>query len=316
MKSKGFRQIDTEFWLAILAADLTRAGIKVLLAVIHFTLGYDQRDSADISLSTFQSLTKLSLPAIRTAIRELTAYELISVVAPATNRQSTVYKLNKDWRGKVDLPSGGKVDFTPDDAKTLPPDAENFTPRGKVPVPATPLLKKERKPLKKTSSGDASITGTINKSSTSQGDIPLKPPLGTDKGLVTLIFNAMKSYLGFPGKVAQDPIPSYGKEGKAIKRLLARGFSPDAIMACWRGKVADRGGDFVSMTWVNEDIGKKGGRGARKQSSRSFPKAGEYEDCSTHVIDEEGHLVQREDSEAEEGNHQAGFQAIESGPDD
>lgn len=164
MKSKGFRQIDNQYFLAILAADLTRAGTKVLLAVIHFTLGYDQRDTADISLTTFQDLTKLSRPAVKTAIRELIAYGLISEVGPATNRLSTIYKLNKDWRGKVDLPPRGKAGLpskdvspvsesetiSPETSKTYPPDVENLPSRGQVPTPVTEPLKKERKPLKKT----------------------------------------------------------------------------------------------------------------------------------------------------------------------
>ena len=57
-------------------------------------------------------------------------------------------------------------------------------------------------------------------------------------------------------KKAVDPIPNYGKEGKAIKRMLTRGFTREEILDCWKQKVSQRGGEFVSMTWVNEDIGK------------------------------------------------------------
>ena len=64
-------------------------------------------------------------------------------------------------------------------------------------------------------------------------------------------------------KGAIDPIPNYGKEGKAIKRMLTRGFTREEILACWKGKVSQRGGEFISMTWVNEDIGQ-----TRKQKRR------------------------------------------------
>jgi len=101
--------------------------------------------------------------------------------------------------------------------------------------------------------------------------------LGQYKGLVTLILNEMKAYLGYPGKTDKDPIPSYGKEGQAIKRMLARGFTHEEILACWKGKVAERVGDFVSMTWVNEDIGKTGRQSAaRRQSSTKLPPRDEY----------------------------------------
>jgi len=63
----------------------------------------------------------------------------------------------------------------------------------------------------------------------------------------------------------RDPIPNYGKEGKAIKRMLTRGFTREEILACWKSKVSQRGGEFVSMVWVNEDIGKTG---TQKRRSR------------------------------------------------
>jgi hypothetical protein len=86
--------------------------------------------------------------------------------------------------------------------------------------------------------------------------------------MVNEIFTEMRTYLGYPDKTDKDPIPSYGKEGQAIKRMLARRFTREAIMECWKGKVSQRGGEFVSMTWVNEDIGKTGKRkGSREPSS-------------------------------------------------
>ncbi len=106
------------------------------------------------------------------------------------------------------------------------------------------------------------------------------------------IFAEMRKVLGYkepqvcepgspaPGekKEAKDPIPNYGKEGKAIKRILTRGFTREEIMACWKGKVSQRGGEFVSMTWVNEDIGKKGGKssGTHKQGDKE-PSAERYQ---------------------------------------
>jgi len=72
------------------------------------------------------------------------------------------------------------------------------------------------------------------------------------------ILDEVKKDRGYPGQTDKDPIPSYGKEGQAIKRMLARGFTREEILACWRRKVSQRGGEFQSMVWVNEDIDKKG----------------------------------------------------------
>jgi hypothetical protein len=83
-----------------------------------------------------------------------------------------------------------------------------------------------------------------------------RPTNNKKDATVKEIFTEMHEYFAFPEKISQDPIPSYGKEGQAIKRMLARGFTREAIVECWKGKVSQRGGEFVSMTWVNEDIGK------------------------------------------------------------
>lgn len=88
--------------------------------------------------------------------------------------------------------------------------------------------------------------------------------------IVNEIFTEMRTYLGYPDKVKEDPIPSYGKEGQAIKRMLTRGFTREEVTGCWKQKVDARGGEFVSMTWVNEDIGKPGGK-AGKQLGRRRP---------------------------------------------
>lgn len=69
------------------------------------------------------------------------------------------------------------------------------------------------------------------------------------------IFAEMQKEFWFPEKTDKDPIPNYGKEAKAIDRMIARGYSETEILNAWRAKVKARG-EFVSMVYVNEDIGK------------------------------------------------------------
>lgn len=76
------------------------------------------------------------------------------------------------------------------------------------------------------------------------------------------IFASMQTELGYPEKTDKDPIPNYGKEAKAIDRMVARGYSEEGILAAWQVKVRARG-EFVSMVFVNEDMGKP---------SRSIPR--------------------------------------------
>jgi len=69
------------------------------------------------------------------------------------------------------------------------------------------------------------------------------------------IFAEIQKEFGYPEKTDKDPIPNYGKEAKAIDRMLKRGYSEPEILAAWQAKVRARG-EFVSMVYVNEDIGK------------------------------------------------------------
>ena len=85
---------------------------------------------------------------------------------------------------------------------------------------------------------------------TPKGGCSKKPP----NPEVKIILDEMKRHLGYPEKMAQDPIPDYGPEGKAITRMLTRRFTREEILGCWKAKVIQRGGEFVSMTWVNKDI--------------------------------------------------------------
>ncbi len=65
----------------------------------------------------------------------------------------------------------------------------------------------------------------------------------------------MQEHLGFPKNGSPDPIPNPAKEANFIKKMLGRGFAWENIFILWQSKVAARG-EFISMQWVNEDIGK------------------------------------------------------------
>lgn len=274
MKGKGFRRIDTQYFEALMSADLTRSGYKVVLAVIHKTWGW-QQESSPISLTEFTKLTGLSRRGVIDAIRQLEAQGVVKVADTRPHTYSIM--AFAEWNtSEVGLPSAGEVGFTSEMSKTSPSNVENFTKTSEVPMPATPPIKEKRNSLKKVC--DASITtGTTNKYNNSQGDIPLNPPSKTIRKLSSNPYIAqLQEYLGFPGKTAVDPVPSPGREAKTIKRMLDRGFTWDEILACWKGKVSQRGGDFVSMVWVNEDIGKKAGSGAHRQSPRQLKKREDY----------------------------------------
>ncbi len=76
--SKGFRRIDNGYFEALMAANLTRAGYKIVLAVIHKTWGW-QKDSETISLTEFTKLTGLSRRGVIDTIRLVEAQGVVKV---------------------------------------------------------------------------------------------------------------------------------------------------------------------------------------------------------------------------------------------
>lgn len=86
---------------------------------------------------------------------------------------------------------------------------------------------------------------------------------------VEVVFKAIHACYGFPKNGQPDPIPNYGKEGKAIKTMLQRGFEPDRIVECWADKTRKRG-SWVSMVYVNEDIGEIPELSTEKAADNNF----------------------------------------------
>lgn len=155
MKAKGFRKIDNHYFEALMAADFTRSGYKVVFAVIHKSWGW-QKESEIISLTEFTKMTRLSRPAVIEAIRRLQAQQVIKTLR---NGNSKAYSINEwqQWTGKAHLTSSSKaqvttnneIGFTTEGEKTLPANDENFTRASKVPVSTTQPSKEKRNLLKK-----------------------------------------------------------------------------------------------------------------------------------------------------------------------
>ena len=72
--------------------------------------------------------------------------------------------------------------------------------------------------------------------------------------VIAEMLTEIKAFLGYPDKTNQDPIPNYAKEGQFLKKILGRHFTREEILSCWKTKVQQRRGEFISLAWVNEDI--------------------------------------------------------------
>ena len=97
------------------------------------------------------------------------------------------------------------------------------------------------------------------------------------------MFDGMRAFYGYPDRTDKDPVPNYGKEGKAIKRMLARGFTPTQILEVWMAK-CKKAGVFKSMVYVNEDI-EAGKLSHDKEDPDRFIK-GKYGDAVRRSMDE------------------------------
>ena len=69
------------------------------------------------------------------------------------------------------------------------------------------------------------------------------------------VLKEMQVYMGYPVKIKWQPIPTIGKELGFIKTMHQRGLNDGDIIECWKQKVDFMKGKFVSLQWVNNDIG-------------------------------------------------------------
>ncbi len=98
---KGHTRIDHTLMQSITSSDLTGAEIKVLLTIMRFTLGFQQRDQAEIQYRIFKEWTNLSTTGLRKAIRGLENKDKIEIVEKGSaNHSGAKYRLifNNDNR--------------------------------------------------------------------------------------------------------------------------------------------------------------------------------------------------------------------------
>jgi phage replication O-like protein O len=104
---------------------------------------------------------------------------------------------------------------------------------------------------------------------------PAEAEARTPKRSTNPFIAEMQKKLGFPENGKPDPIPNPAKEAGFVKKMLNRGFTWEQILAVWHQKCSARG-EFVSMQWVNEDIGGNDGtnklrRGATVGTADTLP---------------------------------------------
>ena len=142
------------------------------------------------------------------------------------------YRVN--YARLLDIPKMGKSIY-PKRVDAITQDGEMQLPGVGTPLPKSTPETPPKTPTEKPRAGTGNTSGK--------------------EGIVNAMFERMRAYLGYPEKTEKDPVPNYGQEGQAIKRLLTRGYTPEEILTYWMARV-DKAGAFVTMVYVNQDIGR------------------------------------------------------------
>jgi len=239
---ENYTELENETIEAMARSHFTAREFRVMLAVLRLTNGFHLTENR-IGINYLCQLTGMPRQHIWESLKTLQERQVLArdskgliawhgptlwkLVTPISDNNATQIPPEMSPPGVTEKAVFGDKNVTDLVTSTSPPREP----------PKENLLKKT---LKKTPSG-----GLRKKRN------PDPNPVFSE------IFQEMRDYLHYPEKTPEDPIPSYGKEAQAIKRMLTRGFTREDILACWKGKVSQRGGEFVSMTWVNEDISRR-----------------------------------------------------------
>lgn len=224
---------------------------RALWVIWRKTYGWHKKDDR-ISYTQFEEMTNLNRWHIARTLKRLI---MRNIITSRGNKRDIKYGFQKDYSKWVSLPvEATKGIITYRGNTSLPVEATKS-----LPVEVNTKEKKE----------------TIQKKivSRSGGRIPRL----SNHPLIA----QMQEHLGFPSEIHKDPVPNPAKEARFIKKMESRGFTEEEIFALWKDKV-DKRGEFVSMVYVNEDIGKRSIDGrtgkARQKPSDRVPKDREYTD--------------------------------------
>jgi phage replication O-like protein O len=240
-KEDGYIQIPIRLWDAYCRFRIPGEVRQVIDTVIRKTDGWHKQQDA-ISLSQFVAMTGLVKPHVVRAKNLAIEHKII------TKNGNGSLSLNKDpqqWvpfarivtkKGNVTEKGNTEASVTEKgNGKQLPKRVTEITEKGNKSLPKRVPTKDTLKDTTK----DNSPAGTSQK----------QPKLSSHPFIAR-----MQKALGYPEKLKTDPIPNPAKEAKFIKKMQTRGFSYEEIFNAWQLKVNQRG-YFVSMVYVNDDIG-------------------------------------------------------------
>ncbi|HUW45597.1 MAG TPA: replication protein [Dehalococcoidia bacterium] len=135
MARRGFRKIDNDTFKALMAASMSGAAFRIVLAVIDRTLGFQEAE-AKIPLSHFQKVTGLSRQSVQLAVKQAEAKNLITAQRDST--RPTIYALN-DYRGWLT----GQQNHPSELGNRITPDWATESPQTRQPASFGTTMPKE-----------------------------------------------------------------------------------------------------------------------------------------------------------------------------
>jgi len=224
----GYTQIANEILEKLARVSLSPNQWRVLLLIIRKTYGFHKKVDYIANFQIVEA-TGLCKAVVSRCLKGLNDMKLIT-------RRGKYIGFQKDWErwSKLAVPS------------TLDTKLAEQSTSEKLAVSSTELAIPSTKVSSRAVTQKIKNTISKNKGTAKKRSHPV----------IEEIYREMRSYFGYPDEVDIDPIPYYGKEGQAIKRMLTRGFTAQQILDCWKGK-CNKKGRFVSMVYVGEDIRSK-----------------------------------------------------------
>jgi len=229
---------------------LSAAAVRLYL---HLTRRAGEGGTCNESQDNIARHCKMHKQTIVRAKKELEKAGLIKVKIeklPSMKHPGHVIRVIDIWDRNTEFYEKGglkgipqsKTDTALNSPKEIPQSGENGYRKGGENVPS------KKNPLKKNLEGDipAKAGSALSKKS-------LRAQIIAQT--IAEIIARMQISMGYPETLKQDPIHNPAKEAKFIKRIIDRGFTEDLMFETWQAKVKERG-EFVSMYYVNEDIGK------------------------------------------------------------
>jgi phage replication O-like protein O len=230
----GFTPVPNKVLEHLAQIHLSGNEFKITLAIIRKTFGYGKKVDY-IANSQLQTTTGLHKTVVSRCLKALEDKNIVL-------REKKNIGIRRDFDGWKAVTELAELQTKVDNNANNKLAELQTSPDEKLAKSSTLLAELQTKV-------DSCNVAQKKKETYTKESIPAGPKLSPNPFIAR-----MQKALGYPETLKTDPIPNPAKEAMFIKKMQTRGFSYDQIFNAWQFKVKQRG-EFVSMVYVNNDIG-------------------------------------------------------------